>query len=44
MSYYRTIKLKLCEGKILNDLTKIDNDILINNPVTYIYGSVNNFV
>lgn len=37
MSYYRTIKLKLCEGKILNDLTKIDNDILINNPVTYIY-------
>lgn len=37
MSYYRTIKLKLCEGKILNDLTKIDDDILINNPVTYIY-------
>ncbi|MFS0954657.1 DNA/RNA helicase domain-containing protein [Enterococcus durans] len=37
MSYYRTIKLKLCEGKISNDLTKIDDDILINNPVTYIY-------
>ncbi|WP_214280551.1 DNA/RNA helicase domain-containing protein [Enterococcus durans] len=29
--------MKLCEGKILNDLTKIDDDILINNPVTYIY-------
>lgn len=37
MSYYRPIKLKLCEGKISNDLTKIDDDILINNPVTYIY-------
>ncbi|WP_413120011.1 DNA/RNA helicase domain-containing protein [Enterococcus durans] len=29
--------MKLCEGKISNDLTKIDDDILINNPVTYIY-------
>ena len=42
MSYYRTVKLKLCEGTILNDLTKIENDILINNPVTYIYFNLRN--
>lgn len=37
MSYYRVLKLQLNNGWISNNLSKIENDILNNNPVTYIY-------
>lgn len=37
MSKYKTLKLELYQGELISNLTSIQNQILENNPVTYVY-------